>query len=41
MDKSEEYCGKVHEWFQPKHAEQKRTQTREFLNYLMNKKYLT
>jgi hypothetical protein len=37
--KREQYCNQVHKWFDIEKAEEKRTQTREFLNDLMNKKY--
>lgn len=36
---SKEFCNKVHKWCGEKEAEEKRTQTREYLKDLMNKKY--
>ena len=41
MHTREDYCNKVHKWFGVNQAEEKRTQTREFLNFLMYEKYST
>ena len=40
MREPNKYCEQVHTWFDGTEAEEKRTQTRLYLNTLMHEKYM-